>query len=122
MDRSDLLNRLDAELSRVAKEAWKGERDARGLATRMRALAGVDIYGHPEAIGHLYRALVPEVLSDFLRDPKTMPPNAVGKYRDCWVFADTEQPEGALIIRLRGNVYADVPIAPTLSGPGKAET
>lgn len=105
---SDLLHRLDRELYRVSHEVRCHEVDARGL-TLNSGLEGVDIYGHPSALMHFRREL--EVFASFrLTDPKRSPPSVIGKYRDCWVFSDSQQPEGALIIRHNGNVYADVPI------------
>ncbi len=108
---ADLLSRLDCELYRVAHEVRSRETDARGLLTHKSGLEGVDIYAHPSALMHFKRELEPFVQFKF-DDPKKMPRNALGKYRDCWVLADAEQPEGALIIRHKGNVYADVPIFP----------
>lgn len=114
----DLLARLDAELYRVDREAQDRDRDARGILRQRRGGQGIDIYAHPEAIMHFKRALEPMAAFE-LRDPKTMPPNAIGKYRDCWVFADASQPNGALMILIDGNVIADVPIS--LNQGGGAE-
>lgn len=110
-----LPDRLDRELERVENEARKRWVGARGLRKPRRILQGVDIYAHPEAISHLLRALTPEMQmmrTDMLASatlPKR-PRNAVIKYRNCWVFADPEQPEAALMIRIDGNVIADVPV------------
>lgn len=106
---SDLLSRLNSELSRVAREVQQHEKDARGLLTLKSGLEAVDIYAHPETLMWFRRELEPFVQFK-IDDPKRMPPGAIGKYHDCWVFSDVEQPQGALIIRHKGRVYADVPI------------
>lgn len=93
---ADLLSRLDRELYRVAHEVRQRETDARGLLTLKSGLEGIDIYAHPSALMHFKRELEPFVQFEF-KDPKKMPRNALGKYRDCWVFADAQQPEGRLL-------------------------
>lgn len=108
---TDLLSRLNAEIYRVAHEARKAD-------ARRNTFAGIDIYAHPEAIMHFRRELEPFVQFQ-MDDPKKMPPNAIGKYMDCWVFSDVAQPQGALIIRLDGNVYSDVPISTDLPRPNQ---
>jgi len=117
---TDLLDRLNRELYRVAHEVRQAEVDARGLLTMKSGFEGLDIYAHPSALMHFKRELEPFVQFEF-KDPKKMPPNALGKYRDCWVFADAHQPEGALIIRHNGNVYADVPITEHVSPEERSE-
>lgn len=111
MPTSDLLDRLNRELCRVASEVRDRERDSRGLLSLKSGMEGLDIYAHPSAIMSLTLELAPYVQFK-MDDPKKMPRDAFGKYHDCWVFVDAQQPEGALIIRHNGNVYADVPISP----------
>lgn len=114
IDHDNLLHRLLTEMYRVAHEAREAERDTRGMLTLKSGFENIDIYAHPESIMHLRRDCLPQFWGQEweMRDPKKMPPNAVGKVRDCWLFSDDEQPRGALIIRLNGRVYSDVPIVP----------
>lgn len=94
----DLLSRLDRELYRVAHEVRSRETGARGLLTLKSGLEGVDIYAHPSALMHFKRELEPFVQFE-IKDPKKMPRNAFGKYRDCWVFADADANAEARLCR-----------------------
>lgn len=105
-----LIERLDNELACIAHEVMHAERHGKKLASK-NPLAGVDIYGSPEALMHYRRGLEPFV--DFKMMSRTdMPPNAIGQHRGIWVFCDNELSDDALIIRRNGVVYGSVRIKP----------
>lgn len=111
---ASLPDRLDRELERVENEARKRWVNARGLRMPRRIFQGVDIYAHPEAFAHLRLGLTPQITmdrTDLFSPPWRRPPNAKMKYRGCWVFVDAEQPKDALMIRIDGNLIADVPVS-----------
>jgi len=100
--------RLREELLRVSCEL------KRGTNSNLKCDDVIDIVAHPEALMWLQHDVpILSIGTDYVYGGHHGPPGAFAKMMGCWMFADPLQPAGALIIRLRGKVYSDVPCGPT---------
>jgi hypothetical protein len=110
----ELTSLLGNALMRVAHEIFHGDVDARGLMTNSRPLSGVDVYMHPETSMWLRRDIRPyQIDIDCVRGGKRKgPPGAFGKFMNCWLIADSEQPTGAFVVRNKGETF-EVVIIPS---------